>query len=152
MDELLHEPYGHVDPAISDAEEIWCNKCGELTQENLRSIQKVWESNEINIKVVSINFSLKRSDDRARFLANSVCESGAWLQALPSPQLGTHLTNEEFRIAVSLRLRSQIAQPNVCICGEKVNKYARHGLSCSKAKGTRSRRAVPVQTERNQTA
>lgn len=74
-------------------------------------------------------------------MANSTSEAGAWLQALPSPQLGTHLSNDEFRIATSLRLGTTIVQPHVCVCGDKVDKYGRHGLSCSKAKGTRPRHA-----------
>lgn len=58
----------------------------------------------------------------ARFLAYSFTEVGAWLQALPSPQFGTHLSNDEFRIVTSVRL----VQRRKCICGGKVNQ---HGLS-----------------------
>ena len=135
LDKLLPEPYRQIDPAILEAEQFWCNEFGELPAENLRNIQKVWELNGINKKIASINNSLVKKTDKARFLANSVHESGAWLMALPSPQLGTHLTNEEFRIAVSIRLGLPIVQPHVCICGDKVDKYGLHGLSCSKAKG-----------------
>lgn len=141
LDELLLEPYRLLDPVVSDAEGNWCNTHGNLPNENLRKIQRVWESNEIENKIAAINESLSKNHDKARILANSICESGAWLQALPSPQLGTHLSNEEFRIAVSLRLGSPIVQPHICICGDRVTKYAHHGLSCSKAKGTRSRHA-----------
>ena len=75
----------------------------------------------------------------ARFLANQREETGAWLQAIPSPQLGTYLNNDEFRIAVSLRLGLSIVQPHRCVCGSKVDATARHGLSCTKALGTRPR-------------
>ena len=80
--------------------------------------------------------SLKKPIDKARFLANSSQESGAWLHCLPSPQLGTHLNNEEFRISVGLRLVAAIVQPHKCKCKSKVDKFGRHGLSCSKASGT----------------
>lgn len=89
----------------------------------LRNIQKVWESKDIDFKIMSIRNSLEKKVDRARFLANSTCESGAWLQTLPPPQLGTHLTNDEFRIALALRLGSPIAQPYTCNCGDKVDKF-----------------------------
>ena len=141
LDKLLPEPYRQIDPAILEAEQFWCNEFGELPAENLRNIQKVWELNGINKKIASINNSLVKKTDKARFLANCVHESGAWLMALPSPQLGTQLTNEEFRIAVSIPLGLPIVQPHVCICGDKVDKYGLHGLSCSKAKGTNSRHA-----------
>ena len=85
---------------------------------------------------------MEKPEDNARFLANSISESGAWLQALPSLHLGTHLTNDEFRVALALRLGSPIVQRHICICGDVVDKYARHGLSCSKANGTNSRHAM----------
>lgn len=70
-------------------------------------------------------------------MANSSIESGAWLQALPSTHLGTHLSNEEFRVAVGLRLGSPILQPHKCTkCRSKVDEFARHGLSCASASGT----------------
>ena len=92
-------------------------------------------------KIDSINSSLEKKSDMARFKANSVRESGAWLHALPSPQLGTHLSTDEFRVALSLRLGSPIVRPHVCVCGEKVNQYGHHGLSCAKANGTNPRHA-----------
>ena len=64
------------------------------------------------------------------------------MQALPSPQLGTHLSNDEFRVALALRLGSPIVQRHICVCGDTVDKYGRHGLSCSKAAGTNPRHAL----------
>ncbi len=142
LDKLLSEPYRQIDPARLEAEKLWCDKFGEMPQMELRNIQKIWESNDIDQKIITINNSLKKPVDKARFIANSVCESGAWLQTIPSPQLGTHLTNDEFRIALALRLGLVIVQPHTCVCGDKVNKYGLHGLSCSKAKGTNPRHAA----------
>ena len=52
------------------------------------------------------------------------------------------LTNDEFRVAISLRLGLPIVQPHVCRCGDKVNRNGHHGLSCQKASGTLPRHAV----------
>lgn len=105
----------------------------------LRPFQSSWEGLEITDKSTSIQNSLVETVDKARFLANSSAETGAWLQALPSPQLGTHMSNDEFRVSISLRLGLPILQPHKCVCGTKVDKFTRHGLSCSKAAGTRPR-------------
>lgn len=59
------------------------------------------------------------------FLANSSHEAGVWFTTT--------------WISVSLRLELSILQCNFCVCGEKFDKYARHGLYCAKASGTRSR-------------
>ena len=75
--------------------------------------------------------------DKARFLANSICELGAWLQTLPSP-------NNEFRIALALPLGLPVVQPHTCYCGDKVDKFALHGLSCSKAIETNPRHGDTV--------
>lgn len=142
VDKLLSEPYRQLDPTLLEAEKIWCEKFGELPEIQLRNIQNVWESSELENKIESLGGFLEKKCEKARFKANSVQESGAWLHALPSPQLGTFLTNDEFRVALSLRLGSPIVQPHVCVCGDKVNRYAHHGLSCAKASGTNPRHAA----------
>lgn len=135
LDDLLSEEYRQIDPSKLEGEELWCNEFGDLPAEGLRKYQHVWESITITNKINSLSSFVKK-EDKARFLANSASETEAWLQALPSPQLGTHLSNDEFRIATSLRLVTTIVQPHICVFCEKVNKYGRHTLSCGKAKGT----------------
>ncbi len=128
------EVYCTYYPARLETEKIWCDKFGYLPQIELRNIQKICECKDIDNKIVSIRNSLDKKVDKSRFLANYICESGAWLQALPSPQHGTHFSNDEFRIALSLRLAAPIVQPHIYICGDRVNKFAHHGLSCGKVK------------------
>ena len=71
----------------------------------------------------------------ARLLAASSPHSGAWLQALPSSNLGLHLDSESTRVAVALRLGAPICEPHKCRCGKQVNSLGHHGLSCSKSAG-----------------
>lgn len=139
LDQLLSVHHRHIDPAKDETEESWRGVFGYMPPEHLRHMQKMWELFRINNKVALIENSLDKPVEKARFLANSSHEAGSWLTSLPSPQLGTHLENEEFRISVSLRLGLPILQPHVCVCGDKVDQYARHGLSRLYAKGTRPR-------------
>lgn len=73
--------------------------------------------------------------DRARLLAVSRPESGAWLHALPSPHLGTLLDNDSLRVAVALRLGCDVCEPHLCICGAMVESSGHHALSCCRCAG-----------------
>ncbi|XP_047984053.1 uncharacterized protein LOC125224669 [Leguminivora glycinivorella] len=73
--------------------------------------------------------------DRARLLAGSRPESGAWLQALPSPHFGTLLDNDSLRVAVALRLGCDVCVPHLCICGTMVESNGHHALSCCRCAG-----------------
>ena len=52
---------------------------------------------------------------RARILAKAKRESGRWLQALPTPTLGTLLDTETFRVAIDLRVGSDVCIPHVLL-------------------------------------
>ena len=78
---------------------------------------------------------------RARLLASSAPNSGAWLQALPLPNLGLHLDDETVRVAVALRLGAPICQPHRCRCGQQVDRLGHHGLSCRYSTGRLPRHA-----------
>ena len=77
--------------------------------------------------------------DQARLLAAASPHTGSWIQALPLPQLGLNLGDEPTRIAVSLRLGTPICEPHRCRCGQRVNEYGRHGLSCKFSAGRNPR-------------
>jgi hypothetical protein len=62
-----------------------------------------------------------------------------WLNALPSPQLGTLMTNETFRVACALRLGCDVCVPHKCPCGVEVCGRGYHGLSCKRSAGRHSR-------------
>jgi hypothetical protein len=81
--------------------------------------------------------------DRARLLASVQPKSGAWLFVIPSPQLGTFLTDESFRIACALRLGCDICQPHKCgACGAEVTAKGYHGLKCKSSAGRWSRHSA----------
>lgn len=73
--------------------------------------------------------------DLARLRVVSRTESGAWLQALPSPHMGTLLHQVSLRVAVALRLGCDVFSPHLCICGSMVEANAHHALSCGRCSG-----------------
>jgi hypothetical protein len=66
--------------------------------------------------------------DLAHFKALQYRESGSWLHAIPSPNIGTLLDNTSFQVCIGLRLGCNLCTPHICKCSI-------HGLSCSKSSG-----------------
>ena len=82
------------------------------------------------------------SKTRARLLAASTKESGAWLSALPISSLGLRMDDDTIRVAVGLRLGSSLCNPHQCQhCGAEVDSQATHGLSCRYSEGRHHRHA-----------
>ena len=80
---------------------------------------------------------------RARFLAASCKESGAWLNALPVISLGLRMDNATMRISMGLRLGLPLCQSHTCQhCGAEVSQFATHGLSCRKSAGRHNRHSA----------
>ena len=125
---------------LNEAENLWLSKSQNSRLPSLPYLQKSWDTPLIQIKYDSIftNVSLR---EKAILLSLSNKESGAWLEALPSPQLGTLLDKVSLQIAVSLRLRTPFCHPHLCVCGSEVDSFGLHGLSCTKSAGRISRHA-----------
>jgi hypothetical protein len=51
----------------------------------------------------------------ARFKALQCRESGSWLHAIPSPNIGTLLDNTSFQVCIGLRLGCNLCTPHICI-------------------------------------
>jgi hypothetical protein len=63
---------------------------------------------------------------RARLLAAAAAHSGDWLHAVSISACELWLNNEAVRVAVGLRLGSELCQPYKCICGASVNTRGSH--------------------------
>ena len=106
-------------------------------------VQKSWDM----CKVVTTAESLleNASDDmaRARLLAVSTKESGAWLHALPISSVGLRMDDNTVRVAAGLQLGSTLCRPHTCQhCGADVNHLATHGLNSKKCEGCHHRHAA----------
>jgi hypothetical protein len=119
----------HYDEALA----VW-----DVENENERptipQFQKNWDN--INIKrMIANDLFFNSARDLARFKALQCRESGSWLRAIPSPNIGTLLDNTSFQVCIGLRLGT----PHICKCNAKVDVIGIHGLSCSKSSGKFSR-------------
>ena len=63
----------------------------------------------------------------------------AWLNVVPSKNLGLKLTDQQLRISLSLRLGAKICEKHTCRCGKLVEENGHHGLSCARSAGRFSR-------------
>ena len=73
---------------------------------------------------------------RARLLAASSKDAGAWLNAFPSSSIGLRMDDDTISFAVGLRLGSPLCNPHSCQhCGGEVDDLGTHGLSCRKSEG-----------------
>ena len=103
--------------------------------------QRQWDS-----QICSAQFSSLISESnkicKARLLGRSPAPSGSLLRALPSPNLGLHLGNEELCIAVGLWLGCPHILPDSCVCGVKVSSDGTHGLPYRRSAGRHSRYSV----------
>ena len=103
--------------------------------------QRAWDRPLIAL----IQKSLLESADqfaRARLLASSQPESGAWVSAIPVPSLGTQMNPEELRIAMALRTGSKICVKHLCKCRKNADEYGYHLLSCQFNEGRHPRHAA----------
>jgi hypothetical protein len=75
----------------------------------------------------------------ARFKALQCRESGSWLHAIPSPNIGTLLDNTSFQVCIGLRLGCNLCTSHICKCNAKVDEIVIHGLNCSKSSDRFSR-------------
>lgn len=68
--------------------------------------------------------------DVIRIAHVSLSETGWWLQALPSRNIGTLLTDRDFILAAGLRLGLPLVQEVPCPCGTTNDRLGHHRLSC----------------------
>ena len=90
-----------------------------------------------------VSWSLHPTQSRARPLALSCPESGAWLHSMPISSVGLHMDDDVVRVTVSLCHGIPMCHPHVCsCCGAEVSNLGTHGLSCQFSKGRHSRLAA----------
>jgi hypothetical protein len=140
---LLAEYPTTPDPKRAQALASWSAATG-LTEEPISKEQRMWDLPILNTQSTVLVESIVTPESKARILAAQRKESGAWLTALPSANLGNLLDKASLRIAFCLRLGIPMCHPHTCVCGSPVDKFGNHGLSCRMLAGT-----IPRHTELN---
>ena len=64
------------------------------------------------------------------------------MQALPTPTLGTLLDPETFRVAIALRVGSDVCVPHTCCCGRLMDAKEIQGLLFKYSAGHHPRHAA----------
>ena len=79
----------------------WTRMCNaELPIVELRGLQKMWDQPIVE-KIFAVLLETSNMNEKARLLAVSSRESGAWLNALPAICLGNLLDDDSLRICRS---------------------------------------------------
>ncbi|MEL6816871.1 MAG: hypothetical protein AAFP03_19005, partial [Cyanobacteria bacterium J06598_3] len=103
-----------------------------------KTLQKAWDS-PLMEKQRDALLSNANQYDRARLLSAATSESGAWLRALPSANLGTHLDTNTIRIAIALRVGADVCTQHPCKCGSLADSKGYHHLTCRFSAGRNPR-------------
>jgi len=111
-------------------------------EQGLRGDQSEWEKPVIKITIHTLKVPATNDRTTARLLALRKPGAGDWLNALPSPQRGSLLDDEYFRVICALQLGGSVSQPHRCSSGEEVDELGYHGLKCKKSRGRLSRHAA----------
>ncbi|XP_063359880.1 uncharacterized protein LOC134658517 [Cydia amplana] len=128
---------------LADAESAWSadHPVEQVPEE--KSSQATWDIINIKTQHQLLLQNCHNNHERARLLAVSEKESGHWLHALPSRNLGSTLDPSTLRIAVCLRLGLKICEPHACSrCAQPVDALGRHGLHCQMSAGRLYRHAT----------
>ena len=107
------------------------------------SVQKAWDDPVVEWSFDSLVASAPDDLSRARLLAVSAPESGAWLQVLLVSSLGVRLDDSVMRVCVALRLGlATCVLHSCCNCSAAVNRLGHHGFVCKKGGGRHRHAAV----------
>ncbi|KAJ4432237.1 hypothetical protein ANN_20853 [Periplaneta americana] len=104
-----------------------------------KAVQKNWDEILISLVKESLQSSFSSDTDRPRFLALQQNVSGSWLHVIPSSNIGTLMDHRPFKVSVALCLGCKICHIHKCICGNIVDSYCHHALSCVMSKRRLSR-------------
>ena len=134
----------HLLPSVNSEREVavedWRAIAGvsETPQGDAKGQQRAWDS-VIAERYRESLLSEANQFARARLLSASTPESGAWLRAIPSANLGTLLDNETLRVSIAMRIGADVCSPHQCKCGAAADIKGYHALTCRLSAGRHPR-------------
>ena len=121
-----------MDGTYDDALKRWF-ELGKIEIAPQNKIQKNWTEPIFESEIAHLILRLEPTDVK-RF--------NAFQDRFGSPRVERHpnnlwlkLSNQQFRIAIGLRIVSKICERHKCVCGKDVTEDGWHGLSCFKSAG-----------------
>ena len=97
--------------------------------------QQSWDKPVVEHEFTELLQRQTDNHDKARLLAAASKHSADWLHAIPIMSCGLRLDDEAVRIAVGLRLGTDICHSHTCCCGAAVDVRGTHALSCKRSSG-----------------
>ena len=142
--QILPSSCNSTDPNLESAISSWNQGLSVPPPSSPNSTcQCAWDEHHVNTTHTMVLDLVQDQQARARLLAVSCAESGAWLNALLITPLGLRLSDDVVRVAVGLRQGVPICRHRLCAsCGANVEALGAHGLSCRYSKGRHSRHAA----------
>ena len=126
-----------------DVMRCWQERAPGAPVPNDKSKQKKWDE-PVCKNIMQDLIARANQVDRARLLAAREEGSGAWVQVLPIPAVGTLLDETALRIAVAHRVGAPVCEPGTlkCRCSDVyVDHLGLHPLSCRYSAGRAPRHA-----------
>jgi len=93
-------------------------------------IERAWDKQWAISLSSHLLVTLSEPYHRARLLAASAAQSGDWLSAIPISACGLRLTNDAVRVAVGMRLGTELGQVHKCTCGASLDTRGTYAFSC----------------------
>ena len=122
-----------------EATAIWNRLSGSQDPPNNQASQRAWDCLITEKTYNTLIQGSQSVGNQARLKAATGVYSGAWLESIPIPSVGTRLDDESVRVAVSLRLGTTVCLPHTCRCRSAVQSNGLHGLNCSQTGGRHAR-------------
>ena len=113
-----------------------------LPEGETAAIQKSWDLPLMAMKTTSMLETATTQTSKARLIAVTAPHAGDFLEAIPMSATGTRLDRNSLRISIALRIGAPICTPHQCVCGQMVDAYGTHGLSCLKSAGRYARHSA----------
>lgn len=135
---ILHKCQVGVDN-IDNSLAHWSSLSSVQPSNLTEASQRIWDSAVTEKTFQSLLSSHTDPVGRARLLAAAAAHSGDWLHATPITACGLRLSDEAIRVAVGIRLGTDLCQTHQCICSEKVDKNGLHAFSCRRNSGRAQR-------------
>lgn len=143
QDLLLPAGLADLDPSADVALSTWSERHPGILSPlgSARGKQRAWDEASIQSGLNTLMNGHTDPYHKARLLAVQSNHSGDWLNAWPISACGLRLDDEAIKVAVGLRLGSNLCVPHLCSCGAMVDARGSHGLSCRRSAGRQTRHA-----------